>query len=284
MNYAFIAIMAVVIMTCVGIVFGFFLALADKKFSMEENPLIGEVKEALPQGQCGACGFAGCAKYAEAVVLDPDVPPNLCVPGKAEVAAVVAKLTGKVAEATEPKYAHIKCRGGNGIAKMAFEYKGVHDCAAAKLVQQGPKTCKFGCLGFGNCVRACPFNAMSMGPNGLPVVDRKMCTGCGKCANTCPNHVIELLPMSAKVSVSCSSKDFGAVAMKNCKALCIGCGSCMRNCSLKEEEGVKVVDHLAIVNQDVCHHCTNATCLTKCPTGAIGEMLKGVFKKEENVG
>ena len=284
MNYAFIAIMAVVIMTCVGIVFGFVLALADKKFAMEENPLIGEVKEALPQGQCGACGFAGCAKYAEAVVLDPDVPPNLCVPGKAEVAAVVAKLTGKVAEATEPKYAHIKCRGGNGIAKMAFEYKGVHDCAAAKLVQQGPKTCKFGCLGFGNCVRACPFNAMSMGPNGLPVVDRKMCTGCGKCANTCPNHVIELLPMSAKVSVSCSSTDFGAVAMKNCKALCIGCGSCMRNCSLKEEEGVKVVDHLAIVNQDVCHHCTNATCLTKCPTGAIGEMLKGVFKKEENVG
>lgn len=284
MNYAFIAIMAVVIMTCVGIVFGFVLALADKKFAMEENPLIGEVKEALPQGQCGACGFAGCAKYAEAVVLDPDVPPNLCVPGKAEVAAVVAKLTGKVAEATEPKYAHIKCRGGNGIAKMAFEYKGVHDCAAAKLVQQGPKTCKLGCLGFGNCVRACPFNAMSMGPNGLPVVDRKMCTGCGKCANTCPNHVIELLPMSAKVSVSCSSKDFGAVAMKNCKALCIGCGSCMRNCSLKEEEGVKVVDHLAIVNQDVCHHCTNATCLTKCPTGAIGEMLKGVFKKEENVG
>lgn len=284
MNYAFIAIMAVVIMTCVGIVFGFVLALADKKFAMEENPLIGEVKEALPQGQCGACGFAGCAKYAEAVVLDPDVPPNLCVPGKAEVAAVVAKLTGKVAEATEPKYAHIKCRGGNGIAKMAFEYKGVHDCAAAKLVQQGPKTCKFGCLGFGNCVRACPFNAMSMGPNGLPVVDRKMCTGCGKCANTCPNHVIELLPMSAQVSVSCSSKDFGAVAMKNCKALCIGCGSCMRNCSLKEEEGVKVVDHLAIVNQDVCHHCTNATCLTKCPTGAIGEMLKGVFKKEENVG
>lgn len=108
MDYSFIAIMAVVIMACIGIVFGFILASADKKFAMEENPLIGEVKEALPQGQCGACGFAGCAKYAEAVVLDPNVPPNLCVPGKAEVAAVVAKLTGKVAEATEPKYAHIK--------------------------------------------------------------------------------------------------------------------------------------------------------------------------------
>lgn len=163
MDYSFIAIMAVVIMACIGIVFGFILASADKKFAMEENPLIGEVKEALPQGQCGACGFAVCAKYAEAVVLDPNVPPNLCVPGKAEVAAVVAKLTGKVAEATEPKYAHIKCRGGNGIAKLAYEYKGIHDCAAAKIVQQGPKFCKFGCLGFGNCTRACPFGAMSMG-------------------------------------------------------------------------------------------------------------------------
>ena len=164
-DYTTIAMYAVGVMVCIGIVFGFILASADKKFAMEENPLIGEVKEALPQGQCGACGFAGCAKYAEAVVLDPNVPPNLCVPGKAEVATVVAKLTGKVAEATEPKYAHIKCRGGNGIAKLAYEYKGVHDCAAAKIVQQGPKFCKFGCLGFGNCTRACPFGAMSMGEN-----------------------------------------------------------------------------------------------------------------------
>ena len=284
MDYSFIAIMAVVIMACIGIVFGFILASADKKFAMEENPLIGEVKEALPQGQCGACGFAGCAKYAEAVVLDPNVPPNLCVPGKAEVAAVVAKLTGKVAEATEPKYAHIKCRGGNGIAKLAYEYKGIHDCAAAKIVQQGPKFCKFGCLGFGNCTRACPFGAMSMGENGLPVVNKTLCTGCGKCASVCPNHVIELLPISAKVSISCSSKDFGAPAMKNCKALCLGCGSCMRNCSHQEEGAIKIIDHLAGVNQDICHTCDNATCLTKCPTGAINEMIKGSFKKEENVG
>ena len=283
-DYTTIAMYAVGVMVCIGIVFGFILASADKKFAMEENPLIGEVKEALPQGQCGACGFAGCAKYAEAVVLAPNVPPNLCVPGKAEVATVVAKLTGKVAEATEPKYAHIKCRGGNGIAKLAYEYKGVHDCAAAKIVQQGPKFCKFGCLGFGNCTRACPFGAMSMGENGLPVVNKTLCTGCGKCASVCPNHVIELLPISAKVSISCSSKDFGAPAMKNCKALCLGCGSCMRNCSHQEEGAIKIIDHLAVVNQDICHTCDNATCLTKCPTGAINEMIKGSFKKEENVG
>lgn len=271
-------------MTGVGVVFGFVLALADKKFAMEENPLIGEVEEALPKGQCGACGFAGCAKYAEAVVLDPDVPPNKCVPGKAEVAAIVAQLTGKIAEATEPKYAHVRCRGGVGVAKLAFNYKGVHDCAAAKTVQQGPKACKFGCLGFGTCVKNCPFGAMSMGANGIPVIDKSVCTGCGKCASLCPQHVIELLPVSAKVTVSCSSKDFGAAVMKNCKAACIGCGQCMRNCSHKDEGGVKVVDHLAIVNPAVCKTCDDMTCLAKCPTKAIEAMVKVVKKEEAKIG
>ena len=190
-------------------------------------------------------------------------------------------MTGKVAEATEPKYAHIRCRGGNGIAKIAFEYKGVHDCAAAKLVQQGPKFCKYGCLGFGNCVKNCPFGAMTMGANGLPQVNKTLCTGCGKCASICPNHVIELLPMSAKVAVSCSSKEVGAAARKACSAACIGCGLCMRNCSHKG--GVKVVNHLAMVDPAICHECEEATCVTKCPTKAIAALIADV-KKEENVG
>jgi len=275
----FISIMAVVIMVCVGTVFGFVLATADKKFAMDENPLIGEVKEALPQGQCGACGYAGCAKYAEAVVNDPDVPPNLCVPGKAAVAEEVAMLTGKVAEAAEAKFAHVKCRGGIGIAKMAYEYKGVMDCAAAKQIQQGPKSCKFGCLGFGNCVRNCPFNAMTMGTNGLPQVNKVLCTGCGKCASVCPNHVIELLPVSAKVSVSCSSKEAGAIAKKSCSAACIGCGLCVRNCS--HEGGVQVIDHLAVVNPEICHACEDPTCVTKCPTKAIAAYVKAAKAEVE---
>lgn len=282
MEYTQIAISAVAIMTCIGVVFGFILAFADKKFAMEENPLIGEVEEALPKGQCGACGFAGCAKYAEAVVLDPEVAPNLCVPGKKEVADIVANLTGKIAEETEPQFAHVRCRGGIGIAKVAFEYKGIHDCAAAKLVQQGPKFCKFGCLGFGNCVRSCPFGAMTMGENGLPVVNKLLCTGCGKCAGVCPNHIIELLPMSAPVSVGCSSKEMGAAAKKNCSSACIGCGLCMRNCS--HEGGVKVVDHLAVVNPAICHSCEEATCITKCPTKAITAMLESHLVSEEKIG
>ena len=151
----------------VGAFFGIVLAIANKKFAMEVNPLIPEVEDVLPKGQCGACGFAGCAKYAEAVVLDPDVPPNLCVPGRAEVAAKVAELTGKKAEETEPRYAHLKCRGTKTAKAAAYNYQGVPDCGAAKLLQGGPNACKFGCIGFGNCVRACPFGALSMGEDGL---------------------------------------------------------------------------------------------------------------------
>ena len=266
------AILILAVMVGVGAFFGFVLAFANKKFAMEVNPLINEVDEILPKGQCGACGFAGCAKYAEAVVEDPDVPPNLCVPGKAAVAEKVAELTGKKAEVTEPKYAHLKCRGTETAAAAAYNYHGVPDCAAAKLIQGGPKACKFGCLGFGNCVRECPFGALSMGNDGLPIVDTDACTGCGKCVSTCPQSVLELTPFSAPVGVECSSHDKGAVAKKSCSNACIGCGLCMKNCS--HEGAIKIDKFLAIVNPEICKECDDPTCLTKCPTKAIQSIVK----------
>ena len=162
MTTAETSIAILVVLVGVGAFFGIVLALADKKFYMQQNPLIGEVEDILPKGQCGACGFAGCAKYAEAVVENPDVPPNLCVPGKAAVAAKVAELTGKSAGSVEERKAHVLCQGGCN-AKPAAKYEGVHDCAAAKLVGGGPNECKFGCLGFGTCVAARPFVALPLG-------------------------------------------------------------------------------------------------------------------------
>ena len=264
------SMMIIVVLVGVGAVFGVVLALANRKFAMAVNPLIHEVEEILPKGQCGACGFAGCAKYAEAVVENPDVPPNLCVPGKAAVAAKVAELTGKKAEATEPKYAHLKCRGTKTAAIMAAEYQGVPDCAAAKLVQGGPKGCKYGCIGFGNCVRACPFGALSMGADGLPIVDKEVCTGCGKCVSTCPQSILALQSFEAPVQVDCSSHDKGAVARKLCKNACIGCGMCMRNCS---HGAIKLERNLAVVDSSVCAVCEEPTCLAKCPTKAIEAMV-----------
>jgi len=264
------AMMITVVLVGVGAVFGVVLALANKKFAMAVNPLIHEVEEILPKGQCGACGFAGCAKYAEAVVEDPDVPPNLCVPGKAAVAEKVAELTGKKAEAAEPRYAHLKCRGSKTASVMAAEYQGVPDCAAAKLVQGGPKGCKFGCIGFGNCVRACPFGALSMGEDGLPVVDREVCTGCGKCVSTCPQSLLVLQSFEAPVQVDCSNHDKGAVARKLCKNACIGCGMCMRSCS---HGAIRLDRNLAVVDTAVCADCEEAACLAKCPTKAIEAMI-----------
>ena len=272
------AIMILVVMVGIGAFFGFVLAFANKKFAMEVNPLINEVEEILPKGQCGACGFAGCAKYAEAVVEDPEVAPNLCVPGKAAVAAKVAELTGKKAEETEPRYAHLKCRGTETAALAAYHYQGVPDCAAAKLIQGGPKSCKFGCIGFGNCVRVCPFDALSMGDDGLPVVDKAKCTGCGKCAQTCPQQIISLTPFSAPVEVSCSSHDKGAAARKACKNACLGCGLCMRNCS---HGAIKIENNLAVVNPGICKTCEEPTCLAKCPTKAIESMIAPAGKEEK---
>ena len=260
------AVMIIVVLVGIGAFFGLILALADKKFAMEANPLIAEVEEVLPKGQCGACGFAGCAKYAEAVVENPAVAPNLCVPGKAAVAKKVAELTGKKAAATEPRYAELKCCGTLTAAIMAANYEGIADCAAAKLIQGGPKGCKYGCIGFGNCVRACPFGALSMGDDGLPLVDKAICTGCGKCAATCPQALIVMQSYNAPVQVKCSSHDKGATAKKLCQNACLGCGLCMRSC---EQGAIKIDKFVAIVDTAKCKDCPEPKCLEKCPTKAI---------------
>ena len=265
------AIAIVLVLVGVGAFFGVVLALADKKFYLEKNPLIDEVEDVLPKGQCGACGFAGCAKYAEAVVEDPGVPPNLCVPGKAAVAKKVAALTGKDAGSVEARTAHVLCAGGCH-ARDAARYEGVRTCEAAKLVGGGPKACKYGCLGYGSCAIACPFDALHMGADGLPEVDAYACTGCGKCEATCPQGVMRLLPTAAPVVVTCQSHAKGPAAKKACPNACLGCGLCARNCP---QGAIKIENFLAIVDPQVClaSGCTERTCLAKCPTGAIGEAV-----------
>jgi ferredoxin len=160
---------------------------------------------------------------------------------------------------------------------MAANYQGVPDCAAAKLIQGGPKGCKFGCIGFGNCVRACPFGALSMGEDGLPIVDKDICTGCGKCVSTCPQAILTLQTFDAPVQVECSSHDKGPAARKLCKNACIGCGLCMRSCT---HGAIKLENNLAVVAQSICKTCDDPTCLAKCPTKAI-EAMTGVKKVQQ---
>ena len=269
-----IAIAVIIVMTSVGLVFGLILAVANKKFAIEVNPLIHIVEDILPKGQCGACGYAGCMAYAEAVVMNSEVPPNLCIPGKAAVAKMVADLTGKAAAEMEPKVAYVKCAGSIDNAIKSYEYKGVQDCVAASLLQGGPKGCQYGCLGFGTCVRNCPFDAMTMSEGGLPLINPKKCTGCGKCESVCPKQVIELVPFGIHVAVNCNSKDKGAIARKLCKVACIGCGICVKNCP---HGALKVENNLAIVDSSICiSKCSESTCLAKCPTGAIKDSVEKI--------
>lgn len=262
---SFVAIIAV--MALVGLFFGFVLAFANKKLAVEMNPLIHIVEDVLPKGQCGACGFPGCQAYAEAVVLDKDVSPSLCIPGKKAIAEQVAKLTGKVAEEIEPRVALVKCSEPVSVGKKKYEYQGINDCLAASLLQSGPKECEYGCVGLGNCVRACMFDAIALNEQGLPVVDEEKCTGCGKCAAACPKHVIAMVPEDYHVAVFCNSLDKGAVVRKICKVGCIACTLCVKNCPYK---AVKMVNNLAVVDEKICiEKCTDPVCMEKCSTKVI---------------
>ncbi|MBU3113743.1 RnfABCDGE type electron transport complex subunit B [Clostridium lacusfryxellense] len=275
-----IAVAVIVVMTLVGLMFGLVLAFANKKFYIEVNPLIHIVEDILPKGQCGACGYAGCMAYAEAVVINADVPPNLCVPGKAAIAKMVAELTGKVADKMEPKVAFVKCAGSVDKAAKAYEYKGVQDCVAATLLQGGPKGCKHGCLGFGTCVKNCPFDAMTMSDSGLPIIDNEKCTGCGKCKTVCPKQVIELVPIGIPVAMNCNSKDKGVITRKLCKVGCIGCGICVKNCP---HGAIKIESNLAVVDNEICVSlCSESTCLYKCPTGAIKNSIEKIDKNKSS--
>ena len=257
----------IAVMGLVGLFFGFVLAIANKKLAVELNPLIHVVEDVLPKGQCGACGFAGCQAYAEAVVSDPDVAPNLCIPGKEIVAKKVSELTGKVAKEVEAKVAYIKCNNPINVASKKFQYSGIQDCIAMNLLHDGPKCCKYGCVGLGTCVKNCPFNAIEMGENGLPKINKLRCTGCGKCENVCPKNVIEMIPVNTKVNVVCNSIERGVKARKDCHIACIGCGICVKTCP---HGAVKIVDNLSIIDKHICMEvCTDPVCIDKCPTKTI---------------
>lgn len=271
-----IAIMVVIVMTVIGLVFGLVLAYANKVFSIEVNPLIHIVEDVLPKGQCGACGYAGCMAYAEAVVNDPNVSPSLCIPGKKPIADLVADLTGKAAAAMEPRVAQIKCNNAISESIKKYNYIGVEDCIAASMVQGGPKGCQYGCIGLGTCARSCPFDALAMGADGLPIVDEVKCTGCGKCSLICPKHVIGMAPIGSHVGVLCNSKDKGNAAKKVCAVACIGCGLCAKSCGF---DAIKIENNLAIVDAHICiEKCNNPTCLEKCPTGAIVPLTEDAKK------
>ncbi len=251
-------------MACLGLIFSFGLVIAYKKLKVEENPLISKVEEILPGVNCGACGYSGCRVYAQAVV-EGKAEANLCSVGGQETAQKVADLLGIEVTETVKKVARVLCQGTLALAKFKGKYQGIDSCYAAQIVCGGNKLCEYGCLGLGDCVRACPFDAIYIGREGLPVVIEENCVACGKCVEACPRGIIEILPTFQKVLVFCRNKDKGSLARKLCERACLGCGICSRACP----DGIKLEDNLAVVFNPLNLPEDCLPKLEKCPTMAI---------------
>ncbi len=229
-----------------GIIFAGGLAFADKKLRVEEDPRIDLVQDALPGANCGACGKAGCRDFAESIV-NGTAKLNGCSVGGNDTAQRISEILGIEAGITEKKYPVILCRGGNAEAvnKMT-KYLGPMSCSAITIVSGGDKLCMYGCVGGGDCVTACPFDAMIMNENGLPEVVKELCTGCGVCAQVCPRNVIEMHPDSHKVFVLCKNHDDPKTAKEVCTVACTGCGICVR----KAGDGMSMDNYLPIIDYE----------------------------------
>ena len=256
-------IVAAVVVGCVGIILGFFLGIAGEKFKVETDPREDAILEVLPGNNCGGCGYAGCSGLAAAIAKG-EAPVNQCPVGGEPVAAKVGGIMGVSAGASVKKVAFVKCAGTCEKAKQDYEYTGVEDCAAMAFVPNGgPKSCNYGCLGFGNCVKACPFDAIHV-VDGIAKVDPKVCKACGKCVAACPKHLIELVPYDQTTFVQCSSHAKGKAVTSACEVGCIGCKKCEKTCP----NGAITVDNFcAHIDYSKCTNC--GACKEVCPRHII---------------
>ncbi len=263
-------ITALVVMGIIGIALGMVLAWGGKKFYVKIDERVEKIDEVLPGANCGACGYPGCAGYAEAIVdEEQNAAVNLCAPGGADVAQAVASIMGGEVDSAEPKFAFTCCQGGDVETK--FEYTGVMDCRAASLagIAGGSKACTYGCLGLGTCVKACPFGAITIGKDRIPVVDEKKCTGCNRCVDACPRGINRVDPESRTVFVKCKSQDKGAIANKICTHSCIACRKCVKECPF---DAIEIVNNLAVIDYDKCKLC--GKCVNVCPKNVIVNLRK----------
>ncbi len=244
-----------------GLLCGVALALAARFFAVDEDPKIVEIESILPGVNCGGCGFAGCADYAQAIARGTaDI--TLCAPGGQEVLTRLAAAMGMQAEAGQRQVAMVMCGGDEYQAVHKHIYNGVADCAAAAMVAGGDMLCRYGCLGYGSCAFACPVGAIEI-RNNLATVHPDLCISCRKCVGACPRSIIRMIPANRSIHVRCSSRDKGPIAKKACSVACIGCRLCVK----LGGGGFEMDGFLAIRNYTV--PVTSETVVEKCPGKCI---------------
>ncbi len=272
-----IILYSVATLGALGLIYGLVLAFASKKFHVEIDPKIEKIIEELPGANCGACGLAGCAAYAEAIVLHGE-DITLCAPGGDSVIKEIASIMGIEASSADRKIAVIYCQsGGKDNTNLRYNYQGISTCKAAVMVANGPNICNYGCVSLNDCIAACKFDALHLDDNGMRVVDKDKCTGCGACGKVCPRALIEMVSKKKRVHILCKSLDKGADARKFCgnKTACIGCMLCVKKCKF---DAIRVENNLATIDYEKCVNC--GMCADVCPTSAIFDPLKEVRAKK----
>ncbi len=243
----------------------------SQKFRVYEDPRIDEVQEILPAANCGGCGFPGCRNFAEALVKAESFEGLNCPVGGAETMSKAAGILGREAPEVDPLVAVLLCNGTPEHRPRTSLYDGVPDCSITHSLYGGDTDCSYGCLGGGDCVRACDFGAMYMDPNTLlPVILDDKCVACGACVKACPRDLIELRKKAKKdrkIYVACQNCDKGGPARKACKVACIACGKCEKVC---EFDAITIENNLAYIDSFKCTFCRK--CVTECPTGSIIEL------------
>jgi H+/Na+-translocating ferredoxin:NAD+ oxidoreductase subunit B len=255
---------AVLIVGGVGLVFAVFIALANKRLWVWEDPRIEIVAQMLPNANCGACGLPGCRAFAEQAVAGA-ITPAQCTVAAEPARQAIADYLGVDAGQAVKRVARLLCAGGSDVAASAAEYRGLATCAAAAAVAGGGKGCAWGCLGLADCERVCDFGAIAMSDTGLPVVDPEKCTACGDCVEACPKGLFTLLPLDARLLVQCRNLIGGDDALEQCRVACTACGKCVQDAA---PGLISVASGLAMVDYERISAATEQA-VGRCPTGAI---------------
>ena len=254
-------LIAVIIVAVIGLIAGVGLSLASKYMAVPSDEKQEKIRAVLPGANCGACGYSGCDGYAVAVASG-EAEPDKCAPGGAAAAAGISEILG-VEIVNEPKVAFIACGGSCSASKAKYNYSGVQSCAGANMLHSGPLECAYGCIGFGDCMRACNFGAITL-KESRPVICEDKCVACGKCVKACPKALISLIPKEHKTTVRCSNRDKGPAVVKSCAVSCIACRMCEKNC---EAGAVTVKDNIAVIDYNLCNGC--GKCKEVCKRGVI---------------
>ncbi len=267
-------VIAVIIVSAIGIIAGVGLSLASEFFAVKKNETEEKIRECLPGANCGACGYTGCDGYAKAVADGSEERMSLCGPGGADAAGAIAAVMGRTADRVVPTAAMVMCGGDCEKAESKLQYAGVQSCKAAAQLFGGYKSCLYGCLGYGDCAEACPYDAIFI-CDGIAHVNTIECKACRKCTTVCPKGIIRMVPLDTpRASVLCRNIDKGAQTRRICSVGCIGCGKCAKVC---ENGAVSVTNFLAEVDYEKCTGC--GKCAEACPVKCI-ELIRGRYRAE----